>query len=41
MIKLVPYKYCINKELYNMYQDIPNSEIGSSNIFYNFITNIA
>ena len=34
MIKLVPYKYCINKELYNMYQDIPNNEIGSSNIFY-------
>ena len=34
MIKLVPYKYCINKELYNMYQEMPKNEIGVSNIFY-------
>ena len=34
MLRLVPFKYCINKKLYDMYQDIPNNEIGSSNIFY-------
>ncbi len=37
MIKLVPYKYCIDIE----YQDILKNEICSCNIFYNFITNIA
>ena len=32
MIKLIPLKECINKNTYEMYQDIPNNEIGSSNI---------
>lgn len=32
-IKLLPLKECINKELYDMYQDIPLNEIGSTNIF--------
>lgn len=30
-IKLIPFKECINKELYEMYQDIPSKEIGSIN----------
>ena len=30
-MKLVPLKKCINKDLYDMYQDIPKEEIGSSN----------
>ena len=30
-IKLIPLKKCINKELYEMYQDIPKKEIGSIN----------
>lgn len=34
MLRLVPFKYCINKKLYDMYQDIPKEEIGSINIFY-------
>lgn len=29
--KLIPFKYCINKKLYEMYQDIPSNEIGSTN----------
>lgn len=29
--ELIPLKQCINKELYEMYQDIPYEEIGSSN----------
>lgn len=29
--KLVPFKECINRELYDMYQDIPKEEIGSIN----------
>lgn len=31
IFKLVPLKECINKEVYNMYQDIPDKEIGSIN----------
>lgn len=30
-IRLVPFKDSINKDLYEMYQDIPKEEIGSSN----------
>lgn len=30
-IKLMPLSKCISKELYEMYQDIPASEIGSTN----------
>lgn len=30
-IKLIPFNKCINKNLYNMYQDIPLSEVGSIN----------
>lgn len=30
-VKLIPLSSCINKELYEMYQDIPASEIGSTN----------
>ena len=30
-IKLIPLSNCIGKELYEMYQDIPTSEIGSKN----------
>lgn len=30
-IKLIPLKKCISKSLFDMYQDIPYSEIGSSN----------
>lgn len=30
-ITLIPFKKCIGKELYNMYQDIPKEEIGSIN----------
>ena len=30
-MKLIPFKDCINKDLYDMYQDIPKEEIGSSN----------
>ena len=30
-IKLIPLSNCISKELYEMYQDIPSQEIGSSN----------
>lgn len=30
-IILVPFKNCINCDLYNMYQDIPKEEIGSIN----------
>ena len=33
-IELLPIKDCINKKLYDMYQDIPNKEIGSSNEIY-------
>ena len=32
-MKLVPIKLCINKKLYEMYQDIPKNEIGSTNIY--------
>ncbi len=32
MIKLVPLKDCVNKDVYDMYQDIPIKEIGSKNI---------
>ena len=31
-IKLVPFKELIGKDLYNMYQDIPENEVGSSNL---------
>ena len=34
IIKLEKLNKKINKELYNMYQDIPKNEIGSSNIIY-------
>ena len=34
MIKLVPIKSCDINKLYEMHQDIPLKEIGSSNIFY-------
>lgn len=34
MTCLKPFKECINKDLYNMYQDIPKREIGSHNILY-------
>ena len=30
-VKLIPFKDCINKDLYEMYQDIPKEETGSSN----------
>ena len=30
-IKLIPFKECINKDLYEMYQDISKEEIGSTN----------
>ena len=30
-MKLLPLKECVNKNLYEMYQDIPRKEIGSSN----------
>ena len=30
-VKLIPLSKCIGKELYEMYQDIPSKEIGSSN----------
>ena len=30
-IKLIPFKNCINQDLYEMYQDIPKEEIGSIN----------
>lgn len=30
-IKLVPFKECVDKEIYEMYQDIPKEEIGSTN----------
>ena len=33
-IRLLPLKKCINKKLYEMYQDIPKKEIGSSNEIY-------
>lgn len=43
-IELKLFKDCINEELYNMYQDIPVSEIGSSNkingVTYNEFLNI-
>jgi len=29
--KLIPFKQCIGKKLYEMYQDIPNEEVGSIN----------
>lgn len=29
--KLIPFKECIGKKLYEMYQDIPNQEVGSTN----------
>lgn len=29
--KLIPLKYCINQDLYDMYQDIPKEETGSLN----------
>lgn len=32
--KLVPFKDCINEDLYEMYQDIPKQEIGSINKLY-------
>lgn len=32
--KLIPFKKCINKFLYEMYQDIPKQEMGSINKFY-------
>ena len=40
-VNLVPFKECINKDVYDMYQDIPKEEIGSSNLlngvdFYTF-----
>jgi predicted acetyltransferase len=34
-IKLIPFKNFINKKLYEMYQDIPPCEIGSTNKLYN------
>lgn len=30
-IKLIPFKECVGKELYEIYQDIPKEEIGSTN----------
>ena len=30
-IKLIPFRECVGKELYEMYQDIPKEEIGSIN----------
>lgn len=33
-IKLVPLNECVNKELYEMYQDIPKEEVGSINKLY-------
>ena len=30
-MKLIPLKDCINKNLYNMYQNIPKEELGSFN----------
>lgn len=33
-IEIKSFKDCINKDLYNMYQDIPKNEIGSTNILY-------
>ena len=32
MLRLVPFKELISKELYDMYQDIPENEIGSTNV---------
>lgn len=29
--ELIPYKDCVNKKLYEMYQDIPSQELGSTN----------
>ena len=33
-MKLIPLKDCINKDLYNMYQNIPKEELGSYNKIY-------
>lgn len=33
-IKLIPLKNCVNRNLYDMYQDIPKEELGSSNKLY-------
>lgn len=33
-ILLIPFKDCINRKLYEMYQDIPEEEIGSANKLY-------
>ena len=33
-VELKPLKECINKDLYEMYQDIPKEEIGSINNLY-------
>lgn len=30
-IKLIPFRECVGRELYEMYQDIPKEEIGSTN----------
>ncbi len=32
--KLLPLKKCITKDIFEMYQDIPNKEIGSTNELY-------
>lgn len=33
-ILLEPFPKCINKKLYEMYQDIPSKELGSMNKLY-------
>lgn len=33
-IYLIPFENCINEDLYDMYQDIPSEELGSTNKLY-------